>query len=247
MVDIIQSLKEFIWDIVGYIIPGFLLIISLNLILNPNFSSIENSFLLDWKIFGDYLPIVVSYILGYVVYSFTILKINFQDGIIDWIKKLNLKLSQNLPRIKKLLLTIKIPKTIYRLISSSHSKHWLKAAEESATFKSAKEFLKRKNYQEVDQMKYNEIRNILMFRNPDMDQKVYTFMFRSSLFDHISTVAVITIIIFAVNYFLGFNYVKDEKTIKILIFVLVVFIPLLGKCKRIFYSISQRIPLSNLK
>ena len=43
MGDIIKNIKEFIWDIVGYLIPGFFLIIILNFILSPQIA-IENDF-----------------------------------------------------------------------------------------------------------------------------------------------------------------------------------------------------------
>lgn len=246
MGDIIQSLKEFIWDVIGYMLPGFLLIILLNLFLQPSVG-IDDAFLFDWNIFGDYLPIVVSYILGYVLFSLSLLKNNIQNILIDFLRKINTLISENTPAFKIFLRKCQFPYFIYTQIQSSHSEYWLIGAQKSSTFASAKKFLKNGGYEGVDGMKFNEIRNILMSRNPLMDQKVYTFRFRSVLFDHISTVLILIIIAFFINNFGAFNYFKKENLLNVLIFVFLIIVPLLGKSKRMFNSISQRIPLSNLK
>ena len=80
MGDIIKNIKEFIWDVVGYLIPGLVLLIVLNLILEPNVR-IENNFLINWKEFDDFLLLLVGYTLGYVIYSITIFKVKTQDFI----------------------------------------------------------------------------------------------------------------------------------------------------------------------
>ncbi len=86
MEDALKSVKEFIWDIIGYLIPGFLLIIVFNLIIEPKLS-IENNFFFDWKLFQSYLIVVVSYAFGYIIYSLTIFKIKVQNFFIDTITK----------------------------------------------------------------------------------------------------------------------------------------------------------------
>lgn len=81
-----------------------------------------------------------------------------------------------------------------------------------------------------------------------MDQKIYTFMFRSAVFDHISTIALlICILAFIQIYFVEFEFLKTNIQYKTIYTVLLLIIPLLGNSKRYFYSISRRIPLSNLK
>jgi hypothetical protein len=170
MGDIIKNIKEFIWDIVGYLVPGFLLIIILNLILSPQIA-IENDFLIDWKELGEFLLLVVSYVLGYIVYSLTIFKINMQDVILN-------KIIEMFPKNEK-------------YFSNLLSTGWESKFKNSATFKNSVEFLTSNGYKEAKNMEINEIRNILMSRDPSITQKVYTFMFRSSLFDHISTIFIV--------------------------------------------------------
>ncbi len=243
MGDALKSVKEFIWDIVGYLIPGFLLIIVLNLILIPKIG-IENKFLFDWKAVENYVIIVISYVFGYVIYSVTIFKIKVQNYIIDVIVNACDWLDNSW---FEFIVSNKLAKYLINLIKSKHSESWKKNATDSSTFKAAKDFLKNNNYSEVDGMKFNEIRNILMSRNPDMDQKVYTFMFRSSLFDHISTISIIICFLALVQLFVEFKFLKTDFIFKVFYCIVILIIPLLGNSKRIFYSIAQRLPISNLK
>lgn len=244
MEDALKSLKEFIWDIIGYLIPGFLLIIVFNFILVPDLR-VDNHFIIDWQIFQSYLIVVISYVLGYVIYSLTILKITVQDLLITSVVKFNTLISGTW---FKFFVNNKLTVYLVDYLSTKHSEYWQKSFLSSSTYKSAKDFLKEKNYTEVDNMKLNEIRNILMSRNPEMDQKVYTFMFRSSLFDHISTISLIVCLAALIQFFFPqVVFLKTTPIFKVFYVVLIAIIPLLGNSKRVFYSIAKRLPISNLK
>jgi hypothetical protein len=243
MEDALKSVKEFIWDIIGYLIPGFLLIIVFNLIIEPTLS-IRNNFIFDWKLFQSYLIVVVSYTLGYIIYSLTIFKIKFQNFFIDLISKVTGYLSKT---FLKFLVKNKLAEYFINDIKSKHSNYWKLKFINSSTYKSAKDFLKANSLSEVDNMEFNEVRNILMSRNPEMDQKVYTFMFRSSLFDHISTISILICILVSTQLFIDFKFIKTDLIFKVFYCLLIPIIPLLGNSKRIFYSIAQRLPISNLK
>ena len=132
-------------------------------------------------------------------------------------------------------------------IKSKHSNYWKLKFINSSTYKSAKDFLKANSLTEVDNMEFNEVRNIFMSRNPEMDQKVYTFMFRSSLFDHISTISILICILVSTQLFIDLKFIKTDIIFKVFYSLLIPIIPLLGNSKRIFYSIAQRLPISNLK
>ena len=223
MGDIIKNIKEFIWDVVGYLIPGLTLIIVLNLILEPSIG-IENDFLIDWVKFEEFLLLLVGYILGYVVYSITIFKINIQDVVFSKGQRFSKYLSFG----------------------------WEASFRQTSTFEEASLFLKAIGYDatRVDNMKINEIRNVLMSRNPEMDQKVYTFMFRSSLFDHLSTILMLVVLLVVIQFgfsFAGIYFLKISMQFKVLYLIFLILIPLLGNCKRIFFPIAKRIPFSNLK
>jgi len=228
MGEIISSLKEFVWDIIGYLIPGFLLIITLNFFLIADIG-VENSFILDWEILNpSYIIIVLAYVLGFVVYALTIFKIYVQDIIIDRLKN----------------------RWICKYLEKYHSKFWEKNFQTSDTFQAAKEKLIAEGISNASNMKINEIRNIFMSRNPEMDQKVYTFMFRSSVFDHTSTIMMLVVLLSILGYFMSFfdiYFMKYEK-LHIILYLIFPFLCIrLGNAKRMFYSISQRISMSNLK
>ncbi|WBL25719.1 hypothetical protein [Zunongwangia sp. HGR-M22] len=240
MGDIISSLKEFIWDIIGYLIPGFLLILMFNFIIVPGLIW-DNNFLFNWELFMPSLIVVLSYCLGFVVYSLTIFKVRNQDIIVDFLKR---KFDSNLNNERA-------KQRFNSYIGSKHSRYWELSFLKSSTIESAKTFLKNEGYENVDQMKINEMRNILMSRNPEMDDKVYTFMFRSSVFDHVSTILMLVCFIALVQltlFWIGteIQIIKIEKSYLVLYFIFLGLIPLLGNSKRMFRSISQRIPFSNL-
>lgn len=71
--NVFDSIKEFVWDVIGYLIPGSFLLILLatcvksNFFVSPDFGIKKNEFYP--LVFG-----IVSYILGYVVYGFGWLK-----------------------------------------------------------------------------------------------------------------------------------------------------------------------------
>lgn len=227
MENIIQNLKEFIWDIIGYLIPGFLLIIVGNFFLIPNIP-FDNNFLFDWEYFGAYTIVVLSYCLGYIVYGITMFKIEIQDFLIS-----------------------KLCSYRYlKFLSSLKSDSWRELFENSGTFANSKKFLSEKGFDNIGVFKVNEIRNILMSRDPSMDQKVYTFMFRASLFDHISTILILTVICAFIQIVLniwGLYFLKFNELYLVVYLIFLFLIPMLGSQKRKFFSISQRIPFSNLK
>ena len=242
MGEIIQSIKEFVWDIIGYLIPGFTLIVVFNFITPTNIG-VENSFIFDWNIFDSYLIIVISYLMGFVVYGVTIFKIRNQDLIISGIeKRLENKIEEN----------EKFKKGFNKFLGSKHSRFWQRKFKDSSTVKSARSFLVDEGYKDVNKMDLNEIRNILMSRNPVMDEKVYTFMFRSSVFDHLSTILIIMLTFVLIQKILIFfgsdvTFIKIGGVYTVFYLISILIIPLLGNSKRIFYSISKRIPFSNLK
>jgi hypothetical protein len=62
MENIFGSIKEFIWDIIGYLIPGALVLVLLNIIFNIELKTDT----------GHFLFIIISYIIGYVIYGLNV-------------------------------------------------------------------------------------------------------------------------------------------------------------------------------
>lgn len=68
-----DSFKEFIWDIVGYLLPGSYLLILLSICANDRlFLSVKLSSL--GNDFNSLIFVIASYLLGYVVYGFSFFK-----------------------------------------------------------------------------------------------------------------------------------------------------------------------------
>lgn len=67
-----ESFKEFIWDIIGYLLPGSYLLILLSVCINQNyFMAAPNNIFTD---FYPYIFIVISYLLGHATYGLGLLK-----------------------------------------------------------------------------------------------------------------------------------------------------------------------------
>ena len=65
----LESFKEFIWDIVGYMLPGFYCIILLCFIVNNDCLENFNNVIVGNNGFFVWGVIIISYLLGYVIYS----------------------------------------------------------------------------------------------------------------------------------------------------------------------------------
>lgn len=87
----VDSFKEFIWDIIGYLLPGSYAIILLSVCVNEDYyltTKLGN----DSNDFSTLVFIVVSYLLGYVVYGFGLLKGKIL-GKYSYEKKIEAKIS----------------------------------------------------------------------------------------------------------------------------------------------------------
>ena len=223
MKNVIESLKEFVWDILGYLIPGAFFLITMNLCIKPDLC-IPKNFLIDWELFENTLVIISCYILGYIVYSLTELKNNFQDSII--------KLIPNKENF------------IIKYVKTKHSQNWESNFINSELFKASKLKL-IKEYPNIEKMKITEIRNILISKNPEQTKILYTFKFRALMFDHISTIFTLIGAICFIQLISTIEILKNENSFKYLYVLMFLMIPLLGNSKRFFYPKSMRIPFSN--
>lgn len=223
-----ESLKEFIWDIIGYIIPGAFLLIVFNFCLAKSEFEYE-SFLIDWRVFGNSLVVIVSYVLGYIVYSFTKYKIFLQDKLINFIIYLNFSKDN----------------FVTRFLKKRHSEDWKEKFKDSKLYEATITKLKN-DYPTIDKMEINEVRNILMTKNPTQSEVIYTFMFRASIFDHISTIFILILIVYFLQFFTSIEILKNDIQHRYIYLSMLISVPLLGNSKRFFFPKAMRIPFSNL-
>ncbi|SEF67328.1 hypothetical protein [Sphingobacterium lactis] len=240
MDNIIQSLKEFIWEIVGFLVPGLFLIILSNFLISTE-NQIKNNFLFDWDAFEHSLIIIQGYIFGYIIYSLTKYKVYIQDKIIDYlfyIAKSNKNMIND-------YVNKKIIKFIYRFLYIRHSSYWHKDFQKSELYKAVLQKY-RSEISNIDSMNVNEVRNILMTKNDKQSQVIYTFIFRSSMFDHISTVFILIIVTLFVQGIFNISLLKVGKPYNYIYFIMIILIPLLGNSKRFFFPKAIRVPFSNI-
>lgn len=209
--DFITALKEFTWDIIGFLIPGVLLVFFVSVFTaNPISMDLPYEDGTTTLIF-----FFVAYALGHVLHGI--------NGYLD--KILNIR--------KKVVSEI----------------------EESETYKKAKSFVVKElntygNPVDESNLKLSEVRNFAMSRFPDIDNKVYTFMFRSVIASHLislfSTFGILGLISWITQKFWNLAFFKDEVMFMICyILMLLCLFPLI-RTKKDFYSIAMRLPMSVL-
>jgi len=68
-----ESFKEFVWDIIGYFIPGLYLLLILSICVNPQYFYESNLLEITQKELSPVLYFL-AYILGYIIYGYSELK-----------------------------------------------------------------------------------------------------------------------------------------------------------------------------
>lgn len=224
--DFIDAVKEFFLDIIGYFVPGFFGVLILSICIQPNykFNLSGLGFDSEWNIF---IILFLSYLLGYLFYSFS----DLTDKLIFWLKFLKLK----------------TPKDIDREIESSQELQIAKTT--------LKDILVDKNglpvvdVTSLNTMRARNLRSIVMSYVPEADTKIYTFMFRSELCRVISSVSFLIslfgfVLLFVAVFTKSFSFFKTDPKSIMLYCILFVSSFFLTKTRIRFLSIAYKIPFS---
>lgn len=156
--EIIEAIKEFFFDIIGYLIPGAVAM-SFILLCAPgaNFDIILAKVRVDPSI----IYLIISYCLGYVVYGVAIIR----DKLIDKIKWIESPRRMSI-RIKESLQ--------YKMAVEILKSLWIRS------------LLISKEKEDIEKFDMRETRGAVMAYIPEVDTKIYTFMFRSELCNHLN-------------------------------------------------------------
>ena len=73
--NLFEALKEFIWDVIGYFLPGMYAIILVSVIVNPEYF-IKTPLLSEKDEGINFITVILAYILGYVIYGISEAKEN---------------------------------------------------------------------------------------------------------------------------------------------------------------------------
>lgn len=204
--DIVASIKEFFFDIIGFFIPGFITIIIVEKVFG-----VSTGFLSE-----VYIMIILSYVLGYVIHSITLLKDN-------WFNKLSKKLP--ISSVKTVLEDLS-KRDNFILVSKIIEKEIMEKEQKLSDYRS--------------------FRNYAMSSVPDADKKIYTFMFRAEVFNQLHTIVLITLFVgIAFNLFsFCTDIFKDYVVNWAILFVLLILAFTLRIGWSRFYRISMNIPFS---
>jgi hypothetical protein len=226
--DAIAALKEFFLDVLGFLLPGYFVLILFYLFLVSNFK-----ICLDKLLVHEYSKIiipVISYIAGYVLF-----------GISEaWNSLYKL---DNQGRFFKILCCLRfLEKKHYT--SELHEK-----IKESADYKIVKQIINERigiENQVLDNMDANSVRNIAMSYIPEADKKIYNFMFRSELSDKINVSLKIIVFLGVISLLFELMFQKPWllKTDTISLHVYMLFFIstyFLRKTQKRFFSIAFRI------
>ncbi len=211
-----DSFKEFIWDVIGYLLPGTYLIILLQYCISKDFL-IEFNLSKQAADFYPYFFLTIAYILGHIVYGFGW----FKEGILgklSYTKKIEKKVSG-----KKAYLLAK------KLITKNLTEKELNEDFETATVR--------------------DIRSIIMSYNPENDQKVYSFTFRSELANQTGNISLVIgtlgFFVCILNYFgIKLQLFQCDTTHVWIYICLVVSYLFLRQTRNRFYAISMGLPFS---
>lgn len=243
--DLVESLKHFFFDVIGFLIPGFVTLYLLSIfVASFYFQNIKSIFHLnnDWNTF---IILIFSYITGYIIYSIAalrdVLAEVFRIGLI-----IDVYENRKIHKIYKLFnfFKIELPLDLYENISKTYE------------YKTSLFILK--NIQKVEErgvldkfgsLNVQQARSIVISYVPDAQSQIYNFMFRSEIcnflsasFIFISLLGLISGITFYLsNGNLIFILKPDYQVLYILLFLCSVFF---HKTRIRFLKIALSIPFS---
>lgn len=172
----IEEFSRFFNEILGYFLPGFVFNLMIYFTVDKEYIPLlKEEFLLNpWVI------VLLSYIMGYCVYGIALVRDEILKRIYSWKLIANtivfIKKRFNKEASSKELL----PNILVETIIKSNSK--------SKEYTSVIQVLEKKEFVDIKDWHFKNIRNLIMSYIPEADQKIYTFMFRSELGNHIGFV-----------------------------------------------------------
>lgn len=215
-----DSFKEFIWDIIGYLLPGSFVLILLSICINqeyfatPSLGNNANDLYL-------FIFIVISYLLGHVTYGFGW----FKDEIFNKVKFLN-----------KYSYAKNIETSVSKRKAFILSKELItKALHDKGVS------------DDLNNISVRDLRNIAMSFIPESDQKIYTFTFRSELSNQIGNISIVVGIIglfFSIFKPTTLLIFKIDTTHIIIYVCLIICYFFLRQTRNRFYAIALGLPFS---
>ena len=233
--ELINAIKEFFLDFLGYFAPGFFLIVLVSFFLKDDYFIDTPSFITPE--ISNVVFVFIAYIIGYFIYSASASFIKrylfFINGLsrFKWLQKIKIDSKSDISRKLEADPNVELCHEKLSLI-------WKK-----------EKLSEDKVHKLLDNVKAVHLRNIVMSYIPESDTKIYTFMFRSVLSRHIAFIS-FTVgslgLIFSVFEYCGcfHSMMKTNLSHFIIYLCLIVFTFFLAKSYSRFLSIAYRIPMA---
>jgi hypothetical protein len=223
--DIIDAIKAFFLDFLGYFLPGIYALLILTYIVTPSYHF--NTTAIGFISSGyEYVAVLLfAYILGYAIYSLEL------SELVSKVKFLGIKTSSQIEAEIKAGLEFDLCKKVLTEI-------WID--KNGASILSASS---------LNNMNTRNLRSIVMSYIPDSDIKIYTFMFRSDLCKHISSCSILFgslgLSVSLMHSLFGWStFLNTGKEYTCTYFLLLIGSYFLLKSRSRFLSIAYKIPFS---
>lgn len=215
-----DSFKEFIWDIIGYLLPGSFLLILLSVCINQEYfvkPSIGNS-TID---FYPFVIIILSYLLGYVTYGVGC----FKDEIFSKFKFFN-----------KYSYIKNIEASVAKRKAFTLSKELIIKALQTKGITD-----------DLRNASFRDLRSLAMGFIPESDEKIYTFIFRAELSGQTGIISILVGIIgliFSIFKSIPLHLFKTGTTHIIIYVCLIICYFFFRQTRNRFYAIAMGLPFS---
>jgi len=174
----LEGIEKLFLEILGYLLPGLPLLF-LGFRLLP---AVFHNMRIDVSQVGPWELVASGYVLGYVVYGLSLVKDElFQKVFLRFVQWLGKKLGKQKWTEKKMSRS-RIEDAVSASLEVLVSRDILKKLLASST---------PDINQHVDNLGLHSLRSLAMSYVPQSDRKVYTFMFRADLSDHVGTLALV--------------------------------------------------------
>lgn len=164
----IEEIGKYFNEILGYLLPGLSLIFLIYFFVDLRYVN-QSLFKTEYN---AWITIFIGYILGYLIYGLSLVR----DKILG-IKGMKSLCEKNVFGLKLF--------SFFENIVEATKKEIVKSDEFNL---SKQEIIKLIPSLKEENCDFHMVRNIAMSYVPEIDQKIYTFMFRADLFDHIKII-----------------------------------------------------------
>jgi hypothetical protein len=235
--NIVLAIKSFFMDIIGFLLPGFVSL-TIGAFCIDHYVIASYNFILPN--FDNYILIItLSYCLGYVIYGVSIIKDRIFEGF-----SFNLKKIKEEGKTKALVI-------FYKELNFLNPKTVNLEIEESFEYNYCNNNLFH-IFGNDDKFKLNfkSNRNLLMAKYPGLDEKIYIYMFRSELCNHLSSsliiISLLGLLSIIITYgFTGVFILRVDKFYIALYFLILPFMfYLLNKTRMRFLKIAYKLIFS---